>query len=109
MRTSLGTKEARAGSAIAGFVSARESELNQILSRGFRYFRLAADQGDPQGQAVYADCLENAIRIGRNLEEAMRSHKLDADQGDADTQAHLIACISNQGAGQLPLRQHPRT
>lgn len=48
-----------------------------------RYYRLAADQGDPTAQCNLANCYENGIGIAGSLEEAKKWYRVANAQGNS--------------------------
>jgi TPR repeat protein len=50
------------------------------------YFKLSADQGNPDGQWLYGECLRDGRGIPMDLQGAAHYFKLSADQGNADGQ-----------------------
>ena len=47
-----------------------------------RMFKLAADQGHAESQAMYGNCLENGFGVEKDVQQAVIYYKRAADQGD---------------------------
>ena len=53
------------------------------------YYRLAADQGDPDGQVNLGVMYDNGRGVPQDDEQAAHYYRLAADQGDAYAQDQL--------------------
>ena len=54
-----------------------------------RWFKLAADQGDADGQFRLGVCYENGTGVAKDKQEAVQWYTRAADQGYADAHCHL--------------------
>jgi TPR repeat protein len=64
------------------------------LPEAAKYYKLAADQGNSEGQRSYGLCLENGIGVSKNLPEAAKYFKLSADQGNSLGQHAYRQCLA---------------
>jgi TPR repeat protein len=68
-------------------LAADQGNLEGQLSSTALSHRLAAEQGDPVAQVKYARCLELGVGVPVNEFEAARYYKLAADQGHTEMQS----------------------
>lgn len=53
------------------------------MTAAARWYRLAAEAGDPIAQLNYAEMLERGMGVGRDRDAALRWYRRAADQGNA--------------------------
>ncbi|MDR0572290.1 MAG: hypothetical protein LBG48_05555 [Rickettsiales bacterium] len=58
-----------------------------------RYFGMAAEQGNAEGQYLYGICLKEGIGVAQNLPEAARYYRLSADQGNLEAMYDYAGCL----------------
>lgn len=87
---------APAGSAVAPAEQARRhfvgDGVTQDYTEALRLYRLAAEQGDPEGQNGVGACYAKGAGVGRDDREAAKWFRLAAEQGFAKAQLNIADC-----------------
>ena len=66
----------------------------QDIGEAVRYFKSAADKGDPCAQVCYGLCCYDGTGISKDWTEAVRYFRMASDQGDKDGQWNYGLCLA---------------
>ncbi len=66
--------------------------LKQAYKKHFDYWKKAAESGNPEGQYLHGECLEEGLDIEKSAVEAVRWYRKAAEQGLASAQHNLGFC-----------------
>ena len=86
-----------------GVVNSRGGKgMRQSDAKVVKYFRRAADEGQPTAQFKLGETHEEGRGVGKSLQLAKEWYFKAADQGHKDAQMDLASLISMQGIDHLP-------
>ena len=78
-----------------GMMYKRGMGVAQDHTEAVRWYRLAADQGDADGQVSLGEMYDNGTGVSQDQAKAARLYRLAADQGDAGGQVSLGVMYDN--------------
>ena len=82
-------KKANQGNPEAQYMLGLKKAVRQDYAEAIKWFKLAADQGNPGAQSNLGFLYENGFGVRQDYAEAFKWYKLSADQGNAYGQFYL--------------------
>ncbi|MBR6480374.1 MAG: sel1 repeat family protein, partial [Thermoguttaceae bacterium] len=67
----------------------------QDAQEAVKWYRKAAEQGDPDSQSNLGTCYETGNGVKQDKQEAVKWFRKAAEQGDPDAQCNLGRCLAN--------------